>query len=87
MADIELSVEDSYRSVRYTVILIGSSVGKKPWTFRVEIHQVDGWIAGETFVSPGFYCTDAEARKGAVELVKLYVDRQWSQASPGQPKG
>ena len=87
VAGIDLRVEDSYRSVRYTVILIGSAVGKKPWTFRVEIHPVDDRIAGETFVSPGFYCTDAEAHKGAVELVKLYVDRQWSQASPGQPEG
>ncbi|HAW22746.1 MAG TPA: hypothetical protein DCX38_05200 [Pseudomonas sp.] len=87
MANIELSVEGIYRKVSYTVFVIRSIVEQEPWTFRVEIHPVDGWGAGDTFFSPGFYCTDAEARKAAVELVELYVDRKWSRASPGQPEG
>lgn len=82
MANVELRVEGIYRRVRYTVILLGSDLGQKPWIFCVEIHSVDGWITGETIVSPGLYFSNAEARKGAVELVEMYIDRQWSHASP-----
>lgn len=77
MADIELSVQGSYRRVEYTVTLIGSTLGQERWTFRANIHQLDHWVAGDTFVSPGFYCTDAEAHQAAIEVVELYIDRQW----------
>jgi hypothetical protein len=77
MADIELSVEGSYRRVAYTVSLIRSNLGREQWTFCVDVHALQGWVAGDTFISPGFYGTDAEARQAAVELVKLYIDRQW----------
>tara|TARA_Y100000815_G_scaffold97239_2_gene86059 strand:- start:21038 stop:21289 length:252 start_codon:yes stop_codon:yes gene_type:complete len=77
MADIELNVKGSYRRVAYTVSLIGTTLGQERWTFRVDIRALQGWVAGDTFFSPGFYGTDAEARDAAVELVKLYVDRQW----------
>lgn len=82
MADIELNVEGSYRRVAYTVSLIGSTLGREQWTFRVNVHGLQGWVAGDTFFSPGFYCTDAEALHAAVELVKLYVDRQWGLRLP-----
>lgn len=82
MADIELSVEGSYRRVAYTVILVGTAVGQEQWTFRADIHPVDGWSAGDTFVSPGFYGTDVDARQAAVELVELYIDRQWGLRLP-----
>ncbi|MFL1585120.1 hypothetical protein NKZ05_11555 [Stutzerimonas stutzeri] len=78
MADIELSVEGSYRRVAYTVTLIGSTFGREQWTFNVDIRPLQGWVTGDTFISPGFYNTDAQAQEAAVELVKLYIDRQWS---------
>ncbi|MGE6528793.1 hypothetical protein ACQKEM_07185 [Pseudomonas sp. NPDC077382] len=78
MADIELSEDGGYRRVEYTVVLVGSALGREQWTFRVVIHPLQGWVTGDTFVSPGFYGTDAEARVAAVELVELYIDRQWS---------
>ena len=78
MADIELSEEGSYRRVEYSVTLIGSTFGREQWTFSVDIRPLHGWVTGDTFISPGFYSTDAEARVAAVELVKLYIDRQWS---------
>lgn len=81
MADRELSVEGSYRRVAYTVSLIGSTLRREQWPFSVDVHAVQGWVAGDTFLSPGFCRTDAEARDAAVELV-LYVDRQWGLRLP-----
>lgn len=78
MADIKLSVEGSYRRVGYTVILTGSTLGLEQWTFSVDIHPLRGWVTGDSFISPGFYGTDVEASEAAVELVKLYINRQWS---------
>ena len=74
MEDIKQSEGGTYRRVGYTVTLIGSTLGQ--WTFRVDVYQSDGWVAGNTFISPGFYSTDTEARKAAIELSELYIDRQ-----------
>lgn len=79
MADIEVNVEGIYRRITYTVIVAGTAIGQERWTFRAYLPQAGGWFAGNTFESPGFYRTDAEARNAAVELVELYIDRQLSQ--------
>jgi hypothetical protein len=45
MADIELNVDGSYRSVEYTVSLIESILGREQWTFRVNVYALKGWVA------------------------------------------
>ncbi len=76
MEDDKLSGESTYRGVGYRVTLIRSNVGDERRTFRVDIRHLHGLVAANTFISPGFYSTDAEAHKAAMELVELYIDRQ-----------
>ena len=71
---VGIKEEGSYRRVGYTVSLRKSNVGQ--WTFRVDVHQSNGLVASDTFISPGFYNTDVEAHRAALELAELYIDRQ-----------
>jgi len=71
---VGIKEEGSYRRVGYTVSLIRSNVGQ--WTFRVDVHPSNDLVASETFISPGFYNTDFEAHRAALELAELYIDRQ-----------
>lgn len=69
---VGIKEEGSYRRVGYSVSL-RSNVGQ--WTFRVDVHPSNDLVASETFIS-GFYNTDVEAHRAAVELAELYIDRQ-----------